>query len=48
MTTKTKESDCAYKLEVNGGEFGEIEKTEKTHNFTTIFVKSLAFVEIVW
>ena len=27
LTTKTKTSECAYKLEVNGGNFGEIEAT---------------------
>lgn len=42
MITKTQSSDCAYQLEVNGGNFGEIEATV-SENGTKITVSNLFF-----
>ena len=42
LTTKTKSSDCAFKLEVNGGEFGEIQATTLSDG-TKIEVNNLFF-----
>ena len=42
MTTKTKISDCAYKIDVNGGDFGEIEATI-SEDGTKIEVNNLFF-----
>ena len=42
MTTKTKISDCAYKIDVNGGSFGEIEATV-SEDGTKIEVNNLFF-----
>jgi len=42
LSTKTKTSDCAFKLEVNGGKFGEIEATSQSDG-TKIEVNNLFF-----
>ncbi len=42
LITKTKDSDCAYKFEVNGGEFGSIEATI-SDNGTKLEVNNLFF-----
>ena len=42
LSTKTKTSDCAFKLEVNGGHFGEIEATTQGDG-TKIEVNNLFF-----
>ncbi len=42
MTTKTKESDCAYKIDVFGGDFGEIEASV-SENGTKIEVNNLFY-----
>lgn len=42
LSTKTKNSDCAFKLEVNGGKFGEIEATSQGDG-TKIEVNNLFF-----
>ena len=42
MTTKTNDNDCSFKIEVNGGHFGEIEATT-SENGTKIEVNNLFF-----